>query len=298
MSHRSETRISGAFNIDTIVTVYNLKFDDTDNREMAKTTNISVGYDFWQLLYLDDGEYETEVDSKNHKLKPGQLIITAPGTKRTDLIKKGVRLCIISFRCSGEKIHSLEDRVITTNDFEQSVLSKIITDSLKIFTVIPDGEEEFGQKAVNEATDCDLQVLKNNLELFLIELYNASENKVEAIKYQQNQSNFNSRRFDEVREYMLKNINKSITVYDIVNETGISKSTLERLFTQKVNCGAMHYFLKLKIDRAKELIKDSDMSFTEISEELGFSSIHYFSKTFKKYTGVSPRGYAKTVFKV
>jgi YesN/AraC family two-component response regulator len=49
----------------------------------------------------------------------------------------------------------------------------------------------------------------------------------------------------------------------------------------------------LKIKEAKRLIREGQMNFTEISEFLGFSSIHYFSKLFKKPTGKSPSEYAK-----
>jgi transcriptional regulator GlxA family with amidase domain len=48
------------------------------------------------------------------------------------------------------------------------------------------------------------------------------------------------------------------------------------------------YFMELKIMRAKELLLATDKSIKEISFELGFQSIHYFSRIFKNKTGVSP----------
>ena len=59
----------------------------------------------------------------------------------------------------------------------------------------------------------------------------------------------------------------------------------------------MSYFISLKIDTAKAMIRDTDLNFTQISEKLGFSTVHYFSKLFKDRVGVSPSKYAKSVYK-
>ena len=52
---------------------------------------------------------------------------------------------------------------------------------------------------------------------------------------------------------------------------------------------------KLKIDKAKQLISEDIYTVTEISEILGYSTIHYFSRHFKRITGMSPSQYAKSV---
>lgn len=51
----------------------------------------------------------------------------------------------------------------------------------------------------------------------------------------------------------------------------------------------------MKIERAKEIIRDGSMNFTEISYFLSYSSLQYFSKQFKKITGMSPMQYASSV---
>jgi len=57
----------------------------------------------------------------------------------------------------------------------------------------------------------------------------------------------------------------------------------------------MEYFAGMKIKQAKQLIRDETYNMTEISGMLGFSSVHYFSKAFKKTTGMSPTEYARSV---
>ena len=64
-----------------------------------------------------------------------------------------------------------------------------------------------------------------------------------------------------------------------------SRSYPERPFYEEMNC----YFIQMKIERAKELISEQIYTFTEISSMLGFNSIHYFSRTFKKSPACPPR---------
>ena len=60
-------------------------------------------------------------------------------------------------------------------------------------------------------------------------------------------------------------------------------------------CGVIEFFSRMKIDFAKQLIRENDMNFTQISDFLGYSSIHYFSRQFKKLSGMTPTEYATSI---
>jgi len=55
------------------------------------------------------------------------------------------------------------------------------------------------------------------------------------------------------------------------------------------------FFSHMKINFARRLIRENDMNFTQISEFLGYSSIHYFSRQFKKLCGMTPTEYALSI---
>ena len=55
------------------------------------------------------------------------------------------------------------------------------------------------------------------------------------------------------------------------------------------------YFSKLKIDAARRMIREGQLNITQISSQLGFSSVHYFSRRFKALTGMTPSEYARSV---
>ena len=57
----------------------------------------------------------------------------------------------------------------------------------------------------------------------------------------------------------------------------------------------IEYFSEMKIDAAKQMIRTEHMNFTQISQQLGYSSIHYFSRQFKKIAGMTPSEYASSI---
>ena len=57
----------------------------------------------------------------------------------------------------------------------------------------------------------------------------------------------------------------------------------------------MGKFTEMKIERAKDLLRNQDYNITQISEILGFSSVHYFSRRFKAVVGMSPSEYATSI---
>ena len=77
----------------------------------------------------------------------------------------------------------------------------------------------------------------------------------------------------------------------------MSVSKLKLLFREKAGTGPIDYWIRLRIERAQELIRQGTMNYTEIAESLGFASLHYFSRQFKRVTGTSPSQYAVTLKK-
>ena len=67
------------------------------------------------------------------------------------------------------------------------------------------------------------------------------------------------------------------------------------LLISETGGGVMEYFGRRKIEAAKEMIRRDDGNFTEIANRLGYQSIYYFSRHFKKVTGMTPSEYASGV---
>lgn len=106
---------------------------------------------------------------------------------------------------------------------------------------------------------------------------------------------------DELLNSILKFINESIydclDIQTICDKFSISSSKLHLLFRSNLDTTVKLYINNLKLKKSKELIKETNYTISEISEILGFNSIHYFSNKFKKVYGFSPSEYLKSVNK-
>ena len=95
--------------------------------------------------------------------------------------------------------------------------------------------------------------------------------------------------------YMEQNITKTVTLKELMEYSGTNRTAIENIFRENLGKGAVEYFLILKIELAKKYLREDNYNITQISEILGYSSIHYFSRQFKKITGMTPTEYLLSI---
>ena len=84
------------------------------------------------------------------------------------------------------------------------------------------------------------------------------------------------------------NYNRNIRVEDVAAALGMSRSYFYRLFRERMGFSPQTYILRCRIANAKRLLKDSDLSIAEISQQIGYDDICTFSRMFKRLTDMSP----------
>jgi len=87
---------------------------------------------------------------------------------------------------------------------------------------------------------------------------------------------------------MNENIETPMSAAEVAEELGISCRQMERIFAKHLNLTPMRYWLELRLDRARNLLLQSEASVSEIAVACGFSSISHFSKVFRARFGYSP----------
>ena len=87
--------------------------------------------------------------------------------------------------------------------------------------------------------------------------------------------------------------NKNDTIYDIASASNMSVGHLQRLFKSWSGLSPIAYRSMLRINHAKTMLRDTELSVSSISYTIGFEDPLYFSKVFHKATGLSPRQYRK-----
>ncbi len=93
----------------------------------------------------------------------------------------------------------------------------------------------------------------------------------------------------EIVELMESNIEEPIELDELASFVNVSRRQLERLFHRYLNCTPSRYYLKLRLDRARQLLKQTTLSIIEVSSACGFVSTPHFSRCYRKHIGFSPR---------
>lgn len=84
-----------------------------------------------------------------------------------------------------------------------------------------------------------------------------------------------------------------IQVEELINMSRMSRSSFLREFEAAVGCTPIAHVIRLRIERASELLKTTDLSITEIAFAVGYNDSNYFSRQFRKSTDYTPRQYRK-----
>ena len=97
----------------------------------------------------------------------------------------------------------------------------------------------------------------------------------------------------EVFKYVINNYTRKVTMQELCEEFHYSVSSLSHMFKKQCGLSLNGYIEHLRLAKAKLLLRNSDMSITDISYTLGFCSSNYFSAVFRKKTDMSPKDYRK-----
>ncbi|WP_334331932.1 MULTISPECIES: helix-turn-helix transcriptional regulator [unclassified Companilactobacillus] len=89
-------------------------------------------------------------------------------------------------------------------------------------------------------------------------------------------------------EFIDNNLDKRLTLDQVSGKVYLSDYYFSKLFKRETGLSFSVYLNARKIQKAMILLKESDKSINEISDDLGFTRLSYFSQTFKKYTGYAP----------
>jgi AraC-like DNA-binding protein len=95
------------------------------------------------------------------------------------------------------------------------------------------------------------------------------------------------------QDYLKQHLAEPIRMPDLIKHIGLGSSRLFQLFKSSTGLTPNDYLLRLRVDKAKELLAHPGQSITDVALESGFSSAQYFSGVFRKYAGQTPRDYRR-----
>jgi AraC-like DNA-binding protein len=290
LDYRS-TRLKEEFNINNIITIH--YFEHT--KDFIFT---GESHDFWEFVYVDKGEIIVTADDKSFKLCQGDVVFHKPNEFH-NLASNGIvapNIVIISFECNSRAMNFFNNRIFTVVKEQKYFLSQIIKEATNTY-ITPMGDP-FTKKLVKskEIYFASEQIIKLCLIQFLISL---CRNNLVCQNEKTPPSIIKERLDDDITDdiidFLNKNIGQRLVFDDIIKLTNMSRTNLKKVFKEKIGMGVMAYFNKLKIEQAKIFIRENNYNFSQIGTILGYDTIHYFSKQFKKLTNMTPSEYAKSV---
>lgn len=248
-------------------------------------------HDFWEIVYADKKSVVITAGAKEMTLKAGQMYIHKPnefhkircdGTSAANSV-------ILSFDCSCSELMSIAGTVITCTSQERRLMGQIIEEATDAFsTPLGTPYTSVLEKSATGRFGCE-QLIQNYMEQLLISLIRGNRRTVEIKKAD------SGKLLLRICDYLENNVEKSLTFADIQKEFNTSASVIKRLFQNNMSCGIMEHFTRLKIDAAKQMIRENEYNFTEIAEKLGFNTPQYFTTVFRRLSGMSPSEYAYSV---
>ena len=283
-----KTKLKSEFVIKSIVTIHYFEYS-------KNFVFMGESHDFWELVYVDKGEINVTADDKVFRLNQGEIIFHKPNEFH-NVSANGIiapNLVIVSFECKSTAMRFFNNKILNVTKHQKNLLSQIVKEATKVYKT-PLGDPLTKQLTISDNPNFGgEQIIRISLELLLLSLHKNNILQKQSLSVLKDRLDTNI--IDEVIEFLNENIGKKLSFADVVKFSKISSTKLKVSFKERENIGIMKYYNRLKIERAKLFIREDNYNFTQISNLLGFESIHYFSHQFKNLTKMTPTEYARSV---
>ncbi len=273
--------------IDRLVTLYYFEFA-RDYRFLGES------HDFWEMVYVDHGEVTVTADESVIRLTPGMIIFHKPGEYHSFYASGGTapNIVVVSFTSSSDAMRAFERAVFRLDDAERDLLSGVVREGKAAFRF------PFAYPLVRRE-DAPLgseQRLRTYLDSFLLQLLCKEPRDADGATLRTLPREKESRSLAKAAiALMERRIGEPLTLEEMCLELLVTKARLKEAFKRQTGQSVMRYFSRMKIERAKRMIREEACSFSEVADRLGYATLQHFSSAFKKLTGVSPSAYARSV---
>jgi AraC family transcriptional regulator len=182
--------------------------------------------------------------------------------------------------------------------FVQSVARETIDINLDRLELLPEFRtrdpqiEAIGMMLLSELQQENLgrrlyiESLANVLAVHLLRQYSAPKPRLAIYE-----GGLSQRQLLQVLEYINEHLDRDIKLVDLAQLLGMSQFHFSHLFKQSLGIAPYQYLLQQRIERAKQLLKQTERSIMEIALECGFNSHSHLSKQFRQLTGMTPKAY-------
>ena len=274
--------------IENIVTIHYFEFPKVFHSKGER-------HDFWEMVYADKKDIIVTAGDKDFPLKEGEAVFHKPdefhALKTTG--KDAPNVFIVSFVCKSQAAHFFDNKIIKLEKPLIRFIYSIIEESKKTFDLPYSDPELKKMELLKNPLLGGEQMIKNYLEMLLISIMRQETKKANSDVIFLQREEFEGHISRSIISVMNDRITDKFSVADFCETLHYNKSYIHKQFKKETGETLMSYFTKLKINHAKKLLREGNMNVAEVADHLSFDTPNYFSKTFKKVTGLTPLQYKK-----
>lgn len=284
-------KLENLINVSKIVTIHYFEFEKN-----FKTAGES--HDFWEFVYVDKESVVCIADGKKIIVEKDEILFHKPNEFHILQAngKKPPNVFIVSFVCRSEAMKFFENKKIPVAKNNAGFIYNILSEGRKTFDIAFSDPALKKMQLLPSPSLGGEQMIKNHLEIFLINLLRSQTETDGKNGVFIREKDCGVKQITDLITFLESSVYSSLSIDEILKTAYYGRAYLMRLFKRETGCTIMEYFIKLKIEKAKELLRDKGLSVREISDRLSFGEPNYFTKTFKRITGLTPSAYRRRTF--
>ena len=281
-------KLENLINVSKIVTIHYFEFEKNFKTE-------GESHDFWEFVYVDKESIVCYADGVEIILNKGEILFHKPNEFHILAAngKNPPNVFIVSFVCKSEAMKFFENKKISVAKNNAKYIYNILNEGRKTFDISFSDPNLKKMQLLSSPSLGGEQIIKNYLEIFLINLLRSQTETGNANSIFIREKEYAVKQISDLIDFLQNSVYTTLTIDEILKNTYYGRAHLMRLFKKETGCSIMEYFIKLKIDKAKDFLRDNQLSIREISDKLAFNEPNYFTKTFKRITGFTPSAYRR-----
>lgn len=246
-------------------------------------------HDFWELVYVDKGTVRIRRDAEEITLTQGQILFHHPNEFHAIRSQNSSpNIFIISFTCRSEAMRFFERYRATLDKTLKGFLDSILREANNTY-IIPKNAPELAclERKPNAPLGSEqlIQMYLQQLLIFLLRTIDRPKNTRQLLQRPKVQLH---PLVVTMQAFLEDNLPRQIRMEDLCVQFGYSRSYLNKLFQSELGMTPMAYVTYRRIEKSKAMLRETQLNIAQIAAELAFESPQYFSRVFKRCTGMTP----------
>ena len=239
--------------------------------------SIPHAHNYTELFYIIGGDGQFLIDDERFPVRAHQLIIVNPNIIHTELSYEAHPLEYLVLGIEG-----LEISISGTNEGRYCVYT--LPTENRVLNCMKSILREMHERDIEHQMACQAY-----MDILVVQLLRNTGTSMTQVT----DSSPTNRQCAAVRRYIDNHYKETLTLDQLAEEANVNKYYLAHAYKQAYGISPINYMIARRIDEGKRLLAETDLSLSQVSGILGFSSASYFSQSFRKAEGISPIEYRK-----